>query len=184
MDRQGEKSYFGICFTPAFPLKVEDCHQLALFLFANPFTSFRETRNIINNISAFPSIQHILNSLNQQLSKVLITSDKNETLLLDAFNTKFNIWFSYYSFPVFSEIKEVTEILKIPPILFLNILLEALISNDLGVEKMIDFLSKFGSILNEHEIDKILDSFILKNDNYQFTNNSKNGIQIQLFNSI
>lgn len=184
MDRLGEKSYFGICFTPTFPLKVEECHQLALFLFANPFTSFRETRNIINNIAVFPSKQNLINSLKHELEKITFSSSTCHDIILAAFNTKFIGWFSVYSFPAMTEINKVADILHIPNALFLNMLLELTINDNLEIGKMEEFLEKFGSSLTEYQINKTLDLYNLKKNEFKLNDSLKNGIQIQLFNSL
>jgi len=174
------KYHFGIQFPSDFPFTDDQCYQLALHLFANPFTSYYESRNIINNINVFPSKQYVLNTLKQQLSKVLTNYCTNESHILEAFNKKSIRWFSIYSFPQISEVNTVLEISKFPQELILEFLIDALINNNLGHEKVIEFLSRFLTILNEDSINKVLDYYNLANNKCQIAA-SKYGIQTTLF---
>ena len=183
MDKIEYKYFFGIRFPSDFPFTDKQCCQLALYLFANPYTSFYEARNIINNFKVFPSKQYVLNSLEHECSIFLTKGNNNEETLLKAFNSKFEVWFSVYSFPTIAEINEVVDIYQIPKKHFLSFILEMLTCNSFGIDLMTDYLSNFDSILNENEINEILDLYILKKNQNQLTTNPKNGIQLQLFNS-
>jgi len=159
MDKPDINIYFGIKFPSEFPMTDEESYQLALFLFGNPYTTYDESKRIINNISHFPSPQYVLRTLRQELLKIVETPDKNEEFLLTGFKNKYLDWFRFNIFPEKDEIIEVSKILGFPKEKILAVILDWLILSDLQIIRMKEFILKYYEMLTEEEIDKVLDKY-------------------------
>lgn len=159
------ETYFGLEFGEEFPLDQKTRRQLARLLFANPKTSPEEAIRIIRNFDKWSPIDILLEFLQEELKRIsqIDLYDFKEPKIRNLFFDKSLFWIKAFSCPTPEEIIEVALIFtNIPEIIFFN-LIERVVSDDsMPPQKIIDYLTKYSSILPRKNIDALLDLYNLR----------------------
>lgn len=159
------ETYFGLTFTAEVPFDSTRRYGIAKLLFANPKTKTAEAIAFIKEPAIWMDIDRYMKSIEAEIEKIALIDpeDFHGINVGKLFFDKLSAWLQEFSCPTLEEINEVAKLFPLLPKNFmLDQILIIVMDDQMPIQKIVEYLINYISVLSVDTTDYLLDMYKLK----------------------